>query len=226
MSDDESFVARWSRRKHDAAPQTRHQPKSEEAGGGAAPEVSAASPPGETRPPPDPASLPPIESIGAEADIRAFLAAGVPADLARAALGRAWSADPAIRDFIGLSENSWDFNAPGGVPGFGSVKAEDIRRLMGEPETAELARPAAETSSANQATVPVSGSGAAAELAPQQPAVHDSAQDQPKQDHETSGDRRDPTPRGKVEIAMQHERGEHECCQPSSRRRHGSALPE
>jgi hypothetical protein len=226
MSDDESFVARWSRRKRDAAPQTRHQPKSEEAGGGAAPEVSAALPPGETRPPPDPASLPPIESIGAGADIRAFLAAGVPADLARAALRRAWSADPVIRDFIGLSENSWDFNAPGGVPGFGSVKAEDIRRLMGEPETAELARPTAETSSADQATVPVSGSGPAAELAPQQPAVHDSAQDQPKQDHETSGDHRDPTPRGKVRIAMQHQRGEHECCQPSSRRRHGSALPE
>jgi len=226
MSDDESFVARWSRRKHDAAPQTRHQPKSEEAGGGAAPEVSAASPPGETRPPPDPASLPPIESIGAEADIRAFLAAGVPADLARAALRRAWSADPVIRDFIGLSENSWDFNAPGGVPGFGSVKAEDIRRLMGEPETAELARPAAETSAADQATVPASGSGPAAELARQQPAVHASAQNQPKQDHETSGDHRDPVPRGKVEIAMQHERGEHECCQPSSRRRHGSALPE
>jgi hypothetical protein len=225
MSDDESFVARWSRRKRDAAPQTR-QPKSEDAGGGAAPEVSAALPPGETRPPFDPASLPPIESIGAGADIRAFLAAGVPADLARAALRRAWSADPAIRDFIGLSENSWDFNAPGGVPGFGSVKAEDIRRLMEEKETAELARPAAETSSADQATVPVSGSSPAVELAPQQPAVHDSAQDQPKQDHETSGDHRDPTPRSKVEIAMQHQRGEHECCQPSSRRRHGSALPE
>ena len=29
--------------------------------------------------------------------------------------------DPVIRDFIGLSENSWDFNAPDGIPGFGSL---------------------------------------------------------------------------------------------------------
>jgi hypothetical protein len=27
--------------------------------------------------------------------------------------------DPAIRNYVGLSENAWDFNAPGGVPGFG-----------------------------------------------------------------------------------------------------------
>ena len=64
----------------------------------------------------DLASLPPIESIGGGSDIRPFLAAGVPADLTRAALRRAWSTDPAIRDFVGLSENSWDFNEPDGVP--------------------------------------------------------------------------------------------------------------
>ena len=29
--------------------------------------------------------------------------------------------DPAIRNYVGLSENSWDFNAPGGVPGFGPL---------------------------------------------------------------------------------------------------------
>jgi hypothetical protein len=29
--------------------------------------------------------------------------------------------DPAIRNYIGLSEYSWDFNAPGGVPGFGPL---------------------------------------------------------------------------------------------------------
>jgi hypothetical protein len=53
----------------------------------------------------------PIASIGAASDSRPFLASGVPEDLTRAAFRRAWSADPAIRDFIGLSENSWDFNA-------------------------------------------------------------------------------------------------------------------
>src|SRR5215467_4614783 len=64
----------------------------------------------------DPANLPPIESIGSGSDIRPFLAAGVPADLTRAALRRASSTDPAIRDFIGLSENSWDFDESDGVP--------------------------------------------------------------------------------------------------------------
>ena len=37
-------------------------------------------------------------SITAATDIRAFLAPGVPAELTRAALRRAWTADPAIRD--------------------------------------------------------------------------------------------------------------------------------
>ena len=68
-----------------------------------------------TQSPPDAAGLPPIGSIGAASDIRPFLEPGVPQDLARAALRRAWTVDPAIRDFVGLSENSWDFNASGAV---------------------------------------------------------------------------------------------------------------
>lgn len=82
-----------------------------------------------TQSPFDTASLPPIPTISAGSDIRSFLSAGVPADLKRAALRRAWSVDATIRDFIGLSENSWDFNA-GGVLGFGSLTAEDSRRLL------------------------------------------------------------------------------------------------
>jgi hypothetical protein len=30
-------------------------------------------------------------------------------------------ADPAIRDFIGLSENGWDFAKPESIPGFGPL---------------------------------------------------------------------------------------------------------
>jgi hypothetical protein len=29
--------------------------------------------------------------------------------------------DPAIQNYVGLSENAWDFNTPGGVPGFGPL---------------------------------------------------------------------------------------------------------
>ena len=91
------------------------------------------SPPAES--PFDAANLPPIESIGAASDIRPFLAPGVPAELTRAALRRAWSTDPAIRDFIGLSENSWDFNAPDGVPGFGSLTPQRLARMNGEADS-------------------------------------------------------------------------------------------
>jgi Protein of unknown function (DUF3306) len=141
------FWLRWSRRKREAAPDTREQPRPENAGNGAASSASAASlSPGETQPLFDPASLPPIESIVAGSDISAFLAAGVPADIARAALRRAWSCDPMIRDFVGLSENSWDFNAPGAMPGFGPIDKNEVARLvtrlLGEPDgTAVAAHP-------------------------------------------------------------------------------------
>jgi hypothetical protein len=29
--------------------------------------------------------------------------------------------DPAIKDFVGISENGWDFSKPDGVPGFGPL---------------------------------------------------------------------------------------------------------
>jgi hypothetical protein len=69
----------------------------------------------------DLSSLPSIESIAANTDIAAFLRAGVPAELTRAALRRAWTSDPAIRDFIGIAENQWDFNDPSAIPGFGPL---------------------------------------------------------------------------------------------------------
>jgi Protein of unknown function (DUF3306) len=78
----------------------------------------------------EPASVPPIESITADTDIRAFLAPGVPGDLARAALRRAWATDPKIRDFVGLADYDWDFNAPGSLPGFGSLEMTDELRQI------------------------------------------------------------------------------------------------
>jgi len=71
--------------------------------------------------------LPPIESITADSDVTAFLEPGVPAELTRAALRRAWAIDPSIRDFIGIAENQWDFNDPNGIPGFGPLTPLEIR---------------------------------------------------------------------------------------------------
>jgi|SRR5580658_3808635 hypothetical protein len=115
MTRRENFVGRWLRLKR--ATEKRHK------GGttiNSAPETDALPSPGF-----DPAGLPPIESISAATDIRAFLQAGVPAALTRAALRRAWVSDPAIRDFIGIAENQWDFTDPTAMPGFGPLRATD-----------------------------------------------------------------------------------------------------
>ena len=37
-------------------------------------------------------------------------------------------ADPAIRDFVGPSENGWDFTKPDTIPGFGSMPHHDSIR--------------------------------------------------------------------------------------------------
>jgi hypothetical protein len=73
----------------------------------------------------DPTSLPSIDSITADTDVIAFLKSGVPTALTRAALRRAWTSDPAIRDFIGIADNQWDFNDPNGISGFGRLDAAE-----------------------------------------------------------------------------------------------------
>ena len=146
MSEPENFIARWSRRKRESAEDaeaTKSSAAPDAAAEGAHPsedQSDTALRRSDARRSPeaafDPTKLPPIETITAETDITAFLAPGVPAELTRAALRRAWAADPKIRDFIGLSENSWDFNAPGAMTGFGSLEMTDelrqqIARMVG-----------------------------------------------------------------------------------------------
>jgi hypothetical protein len=81
----------------------------------------------------DLASLPSLDSITAVTDVRAFLKPGVPTELASAALRRAWTSDPAIRDFKGLAENDWDFTDPAAMPGFGALPpGADIRKMVAQ----------------------------------------------------------------------------------------------
>jgi hypothetical protein len=223
MTDDGRFLARWSRRKRDAIPKSSEQSKPANAASGAAPE---STPPGKIRPF-DPASLPPIESISAASDIRAFLSAGVPADLTRAALRRAWSSDPMIRDFVGLSENSWDFNAPDGVPGFGSVKAEDLRQLlaqvMGEPKAADDPHPSAAMSSAGQPKLHEGKSASPEEPASKPMAAPGFEQDGVDPDHDRCVDHHDLMQGSKENAAQQRE--PEVGLPPLSCRIHGGALP-
>jgi uncharacterized protein DUF3306 len=114
MSDSENFLSRWSRLKHESEV--------------ALPDKDVPSPPAF-----DPASLPPVESIVADSDIRQYLHADVPPELTRAALRSAWAADPAIRDFVGIAESQWDFNDHAAIPGFGPLQASDylVAEAMG-----------------------------------------------------------------------------------------------
>ena len=132
---EEDFLKRWSRRKRQSAadkPAPDAQPSGPDAvtADGVPARADASADPNA----PalfDPATLPPIDSITALSDVTAFLRAGVPAELTRAALRRVWTADPAIRDFVGLVENGWDFTDPNAMPGFGPLEATDeVRRMI------------------------------------------------------------------------------------------------
>jgi hypothetical protein len=116
MSEDE-FLARWSRRKQEAKTNATLP------NAAARDDVQSAPPPAvkDDEVEFDLSSLPSIEEITSATDITAFLRKGIPQELTRAALRRAWDTDPTIRDFIGLAENAWDFNDPTAMPGFGPL---------------------------------------------------------------------------------------------------------
>jgi hypothetical protein len=87
----------------------------------------------------DLSDLPSIEAINANTDVRGFLQSRVPNELTRAALRKAWTSDPAIRDFIGIAENQWDFNDPNAIAGFGRLEmtgseATVLPQVLGKPE--------------------------------------------------------------------------------------------
>jgi hypothetical protein len=133
VSESEKFLSRWARLKREAADTGTADDGAKHGPDDAAPEAAVELAAPVQLPTIDLSALPPIESITAATDIRAFLAPGVPADLTRAALRRAWVADPAIRDFVGIAENQWDFNDPNGIPGFGPLgPLDDVRRLLAQ----------------------------------------------------------------------------------------------
>jgi Protein of unknown function (DUF3306) len=124
MTAPENFVSRWARLKRSSA--------SRETGPAettiAQPETTAAADAAF-----DLASLPSIEAIDLNTDIRGFLQSRVPAELTRAALRQAWTSDPAIRDFIGIAENQWDFNDPEAMAGFGPLpEGYDVSGLLSQ----------------------------------------------------------------------------------------------
>ena len=132
MTEVDNFILRWARLKHasDAGhkahlsgDKTLESAETVVAGAEAAATLSRID--AAAIEPVDLASLPSIEAIAGDTDVRGFLQSGVPGELTRAALRRAWTSDPAIRDFVGIAENQWDFNDPNAIPGFGPLPATE-----------------------------------------------------------------------------------------------------
>lgn len=139
MTEPENFLTRWSRRKLDAnepaVPSAAEAAPQKPAVG--VDDVEKRGPTVNETPEPVPAfdlaSLPSLDSIGAETDISVFLKAGVPGDLKLAALRRAWVTDPAIRDFKGLAENDWDFTVPNETMGFAEIDPGlDLKKMLAD----------------------------------------------------------------------------------------------
>jgi hypothetical protein len=148
------FLSRWSRRKRRAAAwvnaaDARGPSLPSMLDQGATRHGSTETASVQTAPASDLPNLVPLQAIGAETDIRAFLAAGVPSELTRAALRRAWLSDPKIRDFVGLADYDWDFNTPESMAGFGMIgAAEQVER-----ELARLVRGAAAATTTTETPV-------------------------------------------------------------------------
>jgi hypothetical protein len=238
MSEDGNFLSRWSRKKREAeelppqaaAPAAKDAEPKESAAVAAPADGTQATRTEADEPKFDLASLPSIESIGADTDIRQFLRAGVPAELTRAALRRAWASDPAIRDYIGLSENSWNFNEPGAMYGFDhSDPGVDVRRLA-EEMFGGGSKSVAEKPSELSAEEPKSAEvGAKSEaVAEVDPPDHDIVRATP----EPSSENKDRVVEQQLtaaqddgDVAPQHEPLRKEAASSPAPRRHGRALP-
>jgi hypothetical protein len=140
----EKFLARWSRLKRAAVP---------EAAPDSVPAPQAEAAPAPETPPelPELPELPSLESLTAESDFSVFLHPRVPPVLRAQALARAWSLDPFIRDFKEMADYAWDWNTPGGAPGYGPLDAaEDVAEMLARilPDPPARPDPEAEPSAA------------------------------------------------------------------------------
>jgi len=229
----EDFLSRWSRRKRAAvekgeAPETGTPPDRDDEAESAATTPAVAPAKADTLLF-DLKDLPPIESITASTDIRPFLRPGVPAELTRAALRRAWTADPAIRDFVGLADYDWDYHTPGSMAGFGPLEMTDelraaVARILGDmpgeaaPEPSGARAAALEAGKARQEPGPLPP-------APVPSVGGTIAQDQRANEQDVA---KIPEPAAEVrhkDIAVQHEPAEDEVGPSTARRGHGRALP-
>jgi hypothetical protein len=218
MSDNEEFLSRWSRRKREAKQAAEADARPAEPMDAHPPVPSEAFAADPANSEVDLSGLPPVDSIDAASDITVFLRQGIPRELSRAALRRAWSADPAIRDFVGLAENAWDFNDPDAMPGFGPLDPSQVELGALARRTVEGAQQVVATLPDTQAAAGEAGQSAGRESNPGRdpvpmPSIADAHTPDTTADTQTASAA--PQPIAKVG----HEK------MPASRRTHGGALP-
>ncbi|HEV7634588.1 MAG TPA: DUF3306 domain-containing protein [Bradyrhizobium sp.] len=127
-SDNPSFLARWSQRKHEAKQPDRSAAPAE------ADILSAPVAESEAGEEFDLSSLPKLEDLTETTDITAFLRKGVPESLRNAALRKSWALDPAIRNYVNPAlDYAYDWNTTGGVPGSSEIGAGmDVARMVSQ----------------------------------------------------------------------------------------------
>lgn len=120
--EDESFLARWSKRKRAEAATPEPEPE-------AKPDVLPVE--DDSISEEDLAALPSLDDFTPQTDIRPFLRKGVPSGLRNAALRKIWLLTPAIRDHKDPAvDYAWDWNTPGGVPGDGAAPTAERAAQM------------------------------------------------------------------------------------------------
>ncbi|HRE21817.1 MAG TPA: DUF3306 domain-containing protein [Rhabdaerophilum sp.] len=197
MSERENFLSRWSKRKQAVAEAEKNAPADNET----VLETTVAE-----EEPFDPASLPSLESLTAEADFTPFLRKNVPPALRNAALRRMWSLDPYLQGPDVLADYAWDFNSPEVVTGFGELAPGTDTQAMLRWITGEEATPKPVPDNTAEEAVASVGDEPANVALPPDSAVEES---------------------GEADGAAQHQKTEttEQFANPVRNRRHGGALP-
>ena len=164
----EGLLRRWARRKQAA----KAQPAAPARDSDVAPDAPQVDEPAPV--------LPDLDTLDASSDYSVFLQRGVPAELQRLALQRAWSSDAAITEFRGMAEYAWDFNAPQ----YGQLWAvDDIAKLIQAvtaPPPERLAVPADAVAATSDTVVDATPAPEAAANSAGEAAVRDEAVPMPR----------------------------------------------
>ncbi|HXF55270.1 MAG TPA: DUF3306 domain-containing protein [Hyphomicrobiaceae bacterium] len=237
-TDDEPFLARWSRLKRRREPQpgeesgpgTAAQPDTDKSAEGARKDLAERErgQTGQSEPPLDLSKLPKIEELTADSDFAQFMDPRVPSSLRQAALRRAWTLDPRIRDFVEMSDWNYDWNVPGGAPCYGPMptgtKVGELLAQVFQTSSKNVVQEASKTPDYDK----LSHSGPDTTGAPSQIAGEEAAAMAPA---ETEAAREKPLGASRVaeahstSVERENEAPSRMGYGPPRRRRHGGALP-